>query len=133
MAATGYVFYKKNSPGTDSRNSIEVNALKLYDVYSHDPLLAEKRYRNRTVLVKGELYTIIRNVQQQDVVLLKTSMPRSFINCTFKQAVEHIKPMSPVLIRGTCSGQVQPYPDMGITGDVYLTRCSPVKERFACY
>lgn len=125
IAAFGFGYYLYNKGPLDVRNSkgIAVPATDLYHLYSSDSLKAGKKYTNNVLVVSGEVFKIATNPQQQKVILLKTETTQAFINCTFEEPVENLKQADKINVKGICSGIGQGYPDMGIMGDVYLTRC----------
>jgi uncharacterized protein (DUF1330 family) len=128
-AVTGYFLYNKNAFVVKKRKEVQVNAMELYAAYTSDSGYAEKKYTDNTLIVSGEVFKIFLNAQQQEVVLLKTTRAQSFINCTFKQPVKNIKPVDKILVKGICSGLGQGYPELGISADVYLAECLPIKEK----
>lgn len=107
----------KNSKG------ISVNANDLYSIFSSDSLKANKKYTSRILVVRGLVSEVSLNSKQQKIILVKTSTPGAYINCTLEETVENIKPSDKVSIKGICSGIGQGDTDLGIMGDVYLTRC----------
>ena len=113
----------------DVKNSrgIIVTATDLYHLYSTDSLNAVEKYSDNILVVYGEVFEISSNPQQQKVILLKTETSGAFINCTLEGPADKIKQADWVNVKGICSGINQGYPDMGITGDIYLTRCFLVK------
>jgi uncharacterized protein (DUF1330 family) len=127
-AVTGYFLYNKNAFVLKKRNEVQVNAMELYTAYTADSGYAEKKYTDNTLIVSGEVFKVFLNVQQQEVVLLKTSKAQSFINCTLKQPVKNIKPVDKIIVKGICSGLGQGYPELGINADVYLAECLAIKK-----
>ena len=123
----GYFLYNKGTLDIKSKKGIPVAATDLYLLYSTDSLSAGEKYTDNVLVVSGEVFEISNNPQQQKVILVKTETPGAFINCTFEEPVETVKQAERIKIKGICSGMGQGYPDMGIKGDVYLTRCFLVK------
>jgi hypothetical protein len=123
IASAGFFLYNKGPVDIKNSKGIPVSATDLYALYSHDSLEAGKKYNDRILVVRGEVAEISLNSQQQKIILLKTGTSQAFINCTLEEPDENIKVTDEINIKGICSGIGEGYPDMGISGDVYLTRC----------
>ena len=121
--AVGFYFYNKGPLDVKNSKGISVNANDLYTIYSNDSLKANKKYTSRILVVRGFVSEISINSKQQKIVLVKTDAPGAYINCTLEEPVENIKPSDKISIKGICSGIGQGDADLGIMGDVYLTRC----------
>ena len=58
--------------------------------------------------------------------MLKTAADGAFINCTMEGKIENINAGNKIVIKGICTGYNFDA-DMGIPGDVILTRCYLIK------
>lgn len=123
----GYYFYNKGPVDVQNSSTISTNAGALYDAYMNDSSAAQKMYTNKIITVSGIVKDISVNQQQNKIVILKTNAADAYINCTFEENVTTIKMNESVLIIGICSGIGEGDVDLGIKGDVYLTRCYLVK------
>ena len=123
IASSAFFLYNKGPVDIKNSKGITVLATDLYTLYSSDSLQAGKKYNDQVLVVHGEVQEVSLNSQQQKIILLKTETPEAFINCTLEEPGENINPTDKISIKGICSGIGQGYPDMGISGDVYLTRC----------
>jgi hypothetical protein len=123
VAAIGYFFYNKGPLDVKNSSAIKINAGELYEAFDKDSITAGKKYTDKILAVNGEVNEVSVNQQQKKVVLLKTMSELGFINCTMEEAVENIKIGDKINIKGICSGIGSGDADMGIKGDVYLTRC----------
>lgn len=121
--AIGYYFYNKGPVDVKDSNAISIQAGALYDTYDKDSLAAQKKYTGKILAVTGEVNEIAVNQQQKKIVQLKTSAGGAFINCTMEEDIENIQVNDRVNIKGICSGIGAGDADLGIKGDVYLTRC----------
>ena len=84
---------------------------------------ANKKFISRVVEVRGEISKVSFNSMQQKIVLIKTDAQGAYINCTLEETVENINESDIVSIKGICNGIGQYDADLGIMGDLYLTRC----------
>ena len=121
--SVGFYFYNKGPLDVKNSKGISINANELYTIYSSDSLKANKKYTSRILVVRGYVSEISLNSKQQKIVLVKTDAPGAYINCTLEETVENIKPSDKISIKGICNGIGQGDADLGIMGDVYLTRC----------
>lgn len=129
ISATGYIQYNNSSRRLNDTEVIHVSARKLYTTYNSDPSNAGSIYTGKILMVQGEIFKIFYKSQQHGIVLLKTGRPQSFINCTFEDLREITNPTGNMIVKGICRGAGLEYPELGITSDVYLTGCIPVKEK----
>jgi cytochrome c-type biogenesis protein CcmE len=124
FALTAAFFLNNKDPLDIAKaRAIAVKAIDLYSVYSFDSVSAGKMYTDKILEVSGIVKEVSVNTQQQKVVFLKTGTDQAAVNCTLEMPVENIRPHEKINIKGICSGIGQGEPDMGIVGDVYLTRC----------
>jgi uncharacterized protein (DUF1330 family) len=122
-------FYLWNKPAVDVANAeaIQTTAVDLYKSFILDSVMANKKYGQKILAVSGTVSRISSNQQNQAVVLLKTESDGAFVNCTMEEKNSAIKENSSISIKGICMGLGQGDADLGIPGDLYLTRCYPEK------
>lgn len=123
VGGTGFYFYNKGPLDVRSGKGIRVNAAELYNIYSNDTLAAKKKYTGKIVEVTGEVNEISTNALQQKIVLLKTTAGGAHVNCTLEESTDNIQPSQKITLKGIASGIGQGDAELGILGDVYLTRC----------
>ena len=121
VAIAGYYMYNKGPVNVKNSNGIQATPDQLYTSYTTDSIAAHKKFDDKVVKITGVITDISENTQKQQVVLLKTSSSGGFINCTM-DTYSSVKPGEQVTIKGICNGLGQGDPDLGILGDVYLTR-----------
>ena len=124
-----FAFYLYNKGPLDIKNAkgIEINSYDLYQTYFKDSLQAVKKYNNKIVETTGMVAQVTLNQQNQRVVLMMTKETGAFINCTMEDSTAVIKEDITVKIKGICTGIGMGDADMGILGDVYMSRCYLVK------
>ena len=125
--AIGYYMYNKGPLDVQSAKGTPVSANELYNIFSTDSLLAKKKFTGKVVEVSGEISEISSNLQQQKVVLVKTAAEGAHINCTLEEPANQLTANQKITIKGIASGIGQGDADLGIMGDVYLTRCYVVQ------
>ena len=117
------IIYKAwNKPHQDIRDAdaVKTTASELYinlDHNSSNSLI----FINKVVLVSGKVSHVLKNEQNQQVILLKTNTPGSFINCTMEEPANTIKEGDSISLKGICSGYSGG--ELGLPGDVFLIRC----------
>lgn len=121
--AAGYFMWNKPHQDVHSAESIKVIATDLYQSFVTDSTLANKKYIDKVVEVTGTVQSIVVNQQNQKVVSLKTASDGAYINCTMEQADAIVKEGTVVTLKGICSGLGEGDAELGILGDIYLTRC----------
>lgn len=122
-ACIGFYFYNKGPLDVKHSKSIHVNANELYSIYSSDSIKANKQFTSRVLEVDGEVSEVSINSRQQKIVMIKTGATGAYVNCTMEEPAEHINEYDKISIKGICNGIGQGDADLGIMGDVYLTRC----------
>jgi len=129
IAVASVVYYLWNKPGINVADStgVKTSAMLLYKTFSTDSLQAKKNYYQQIVEVTGVVTSTSANQQNQTVVLLSTGTQGGNVNCTMEGKTGIIKTRDSINIKGICNGLGQGDSDMGILGDVYLTRCYQVK------
>ena len=126
-ALFGYYQYNKGPMDVKNNSAIYISATELYNLFSTDSAAALKKYSGKVLLVKGRVSSVSVNQQKEKVILLKTMIGSASINCTMEDDPGNITVNDEVNIKGICSGIGQGDEDLGIRGDVYLTRCFLIK------
>ena len=118
-------FYLWNKPHQDVANAaaLKTDAVSLYKIFSTDSIAANKKFTQQVIKVSGTINRILKNQQNQTVVLIKTNTDGAYINCTIEQDSTNLQAGQNVNIKGICNGIGQGDADLGLKGDVYLTRC----------
>jgi hypothetical protein len=124
-AALVWAIYRYNEGPVDIRRAkgIPTTAAGLYELYYRDSSRAAITFTGKITSVNGIVAQVIRNQQNQLVVLLLTNETGAFINCTMEDQTVSLKEDTQVTLKGICTGIGAGDMDMGILGDVYLTRC----------
>ena len=125
--AFGYYLYNKGPLDIKNSAALPIDATDLYSSFITDSTAAIKEYSGKVLLVKGQVNMVSFNQQKEKIILLKTATGEAYINCTMEEDPGNVKPNDPVNIKGICSGIGQGDEDLGIKGDVYLTRCFLIK------
>lgn len=121
--SAGFYLYNKGPLDVKASKGIPVVANELYAVYSSDSAKANNRFTSKILVVKGEISEVSVNSNQQKIILLKTGIPGAYVNCTLEGPIKNTDKPGIITIKGICSGIGQGDADLGIMGDVYLTRC----------
>jgi len=127
-ASVGYYLYNKKHFSVESSAPVaEITAAALHQTFATDSILAKNKFigdeiNHKVIKVEGEIADIKKDQQGNTIVLLKTTTDGAFINCTMEGKSENIKAGSKIAIKGICTGYNFDA-DMGIPGDVILTRC----------
>jgi hypothetical protein len=121
-ALIAFNMYNKGPVDVAQSKAIEVDPVQLYNAYITDSVAAHKNYDGKIVILTGEVSGISENTQKQQVILIKTSATGGNINCTMDKAVPNVVAGRKLTVKGMCSGIGQGDADLGISGDVYLTR-----------
>jgi len=121
--SAGIYLYNKGPLNVRSVRGIAVNAEELYSLFTADSVLAGKKFTSHVLLVEGLVSHISTNNVHQKVVLLKTTTDGAYVNCTLEEPSDAVAVNNTIRIKGICSGIGQGDADLGIPGDIYLTRC----------
>jgi len=124
---TAYFIWNKPHQDVKSADALSVDAVSLYNSFINDSANAKSTYLNKVVKVSGVVDKVSLNQQHQQIILLNTSVAGASINCTMEESSNMIKPRDKVLVKGICSGYIPGDAEMGIPGDVVLTRSYAVK------
>lgn len=119
--ATGYYMYQKGPVNVRNAKGVVVEADALYRLYVTDIAQAQELYDQKVLQVSGVVASVSTNIQNEQVVLLKVSDEKGFINCTMDETIL-AKSGESIVLKGVCSGIGESEPDMDIYGDVYLSR-----------
>ncbi len=121
--SAGFYFYNKGPVDVKNSRSISVKADELYTLYSSDTVKAGKKFTSKVLLVQGEISEVSTNLKNEQIILVKTGTPGAYVNCTLQETAENLVTGALVSIKGICSGIGEGDADLGLPGDVYLTRC----------
>lgn len=127
FGAVGYYLFNKGPVDVKNSSGKKVDAVELYKAFSTDSVTAQKKYSDQILEVKGQVNSVTVNRDNNQVVTIQTNTEAAFINCTLEENDQWFRPGETVSIKGICSGIGQGEPDLGIKGDVYLSRCFLVK------
>jgi tRNA_anti-like len=119
----GYYFWNKPQTDVESAEAVKTSAADLYKTFMTDSATSNKTWQQKIVEVSGIADKISVNQKNEKVLLIKTETDGAFVNCTMEGNAEGVKENSSVIIKGICMGIGQGDADLGIPGDVYLTRC----------
>lgn len=119
----GLYLYNKGPLDIRSSKGLAVKAVDLYSIFYTDSVVAGKMYIDKVLRVEGTIKEVSQNASQQQVILFKTGIAEAAINCTMEMPIQNIHLSDKLVIKGICSGIGQGDADLGIVGDVYLTRC----------
>ncbi|MEO8416602.1 MAG: hypothetical protein ABI472_23255 [Ginsengibacter sp.] len=118
-----YLVWNKPHREVKGADSVETDAISLYNSFTSDAAKAKADFLDKVIAVSGLVQAVSVNQQQQQIVLLKTSVPGASVNCTMEQNRNKIKQGDKVVLKGICSGYIGGDAEMGIPGDVFVIRC----------
>lgn len=122
LTVIGFYKYNKGPVNVSTSSAVKIEAADLYNAYLSDSITAQKNYSGKILQVRGQVSKITDNQQGEMFVLFKTNVEGAFVNCTLQNKPMNLKPNDTLEVKGICSGLGQGEPDLGILGDVYLTR-----------
>jgi ABC-type glycerol-3-phosphate transport system substrate-binding protein len=131
-AAVGYyVLNKKHFSVANTTAAAKITAVVLHQTFITDSSLAKNKFigdetNQKVIQVEGEVSEIKKDQQDNTIILLKTATDGAFINSSMEGKTENIKVGSKIVIKGICTGYNFDA-EMGIPGDVILTRCYLIK------
>jgi cytochrome c-type biogenesis protein CcmE len=123
----GLYFYNKGPICVTCASGTKISSAILYQTFSKDSITARKEYTGNILEVSGMVTRVMQNQQNQAIILLKTNESGASVNCTMEGPAESIKEGDAVTVKGICTGMGAGDADLGIAGDVYLTRCYMTK------
>lgn len=120
----GYYMYNKGPVDVGGEKGIPVEAAVLYSTYINDTATGRINYTGKVLEVSGVVSgTSPKDAPGEKQVMLKTAMEGVSINCSLADSLAVLPEAgSTITIKGICVG-IQGDPDLGIMGDVYLSRC----------
>lgn len=121
----GYQVWNKPHSDVKDADAVETDAISLYNSFTSDSAKAKSAFLDKIIKVSGVVQKVLVNQQQQQIILLKTSVSGAFVNCTMEQNRNEIKQGDKIVLKGICSGYIAGDTEMGIPGDVFLIRCYP--------
>jgi translation initiation factor IF-1 len=121
----GFGIWNKPHSDVKDADAVETNAISLYNSFTSDSAKAKSVFLDKIIKVSGVVEKVLVNQQQQQIILLKTSVSGASVNCTMEQNRNKIKQGDKVVLKGICSGYINGDTEMGIPGDVFLIRCYP--------
>ncbi len=126
-ASISFYLYNKGPVNIKNANAIKINANELYNEFITDSARAQKKYSGEILSVDATVSSSTVNQKGETLILLSTNAAAAFINCTLEEKDVKINVDQHVTIKGICSGIGQGDADLGIAGDVYLSRCYLIK------
>ena len=125
IAIIGYRTWNRPHLNVENATAIKTTAIRLYSGLSKNDTISKSIYLNKVVEVSGVITQVSLNQQNQQIILLKTNVSDGSVNCTMEQKLNNIKTGDSTVLKGICSGYIGGDMDMGLPGDVFLTRCYP--------
>ena len=121
--ATGLYLYNKGPVCVKCATGKKVTAAVLYQTFSADSTMAKREYAGQILEVSGIVKKVSQNVQKESFILIQTNEPGAAVNCTMEGPAEKTSEGDLVVLKGICTGMDTGAVELGIPGDVYLTRC----------
>jgi len=131
IVVTGVTVYRLwNKPHKDVKDaaSVEVAAVELYNIFVADSVKAGSLYTDKVVQVVGTIAKLSLNQESQQVILIETGVAGGYINCSMEEKTTGFNTGDKIILKGICSGYISGDIDMGLPGDVFLTRCYLFKQ-----
>ncbi len=122
MIIVGYRMYNKPHQNIQDASAVKATSIVLYNTFSKKEK-DSSIYLNKVVEVSGEIKSITKNEQNQQIILLNTNVSGGSVNCTMEEKINSVKPGDNIIVKGICSGYIDGDIDMGLPGDVFLIRC----------
>ena len=123
MVLIGFIIWNQPHRNIKDADSIETNAVAIYQALSQDSANMKMIFVNKIVTVSGEVKKVQTNQEGEQVILLETNIPGASVNCTMEENADAVKPGDTIEIKGMCIGYINGDPEIGLPGDVFLTRC----------
>lgn len=123
LAFIGFVIWNKPHRNIKDATAVEINAVDLYRALSHDSTKMKSLFVNKILAVTGEVKQIQKNRGGAQVILLQTDITDASVNCTMEENSTKIKAGDTIEVKGICIGYISADEDLGLPGDVFLTRC----------
>ena len=97
----GYFVWNKPHVEVKDADAVEIDAASLYNSFTSDSAKTKSAFLNKVVKVSGVVQEVSVNQQQQQIILLKTSVPGASVNCTMEQkSADKIKQGDKVIVKG---------------------------------
>ena len=125
IAIIGYRIWNRPHLNVENATAIKTTAIGLYSGLSKNDIISKSIYLNKVIEVSGVITQVSLNQQHHQIILLKTNVSGGSVNCTMEQKLNNIKTGDSIVLKGICSGYIGGDMDMGLPGDVFLTRCYP--------
>lgn len=125
--AFGYYLFNKGPLDVRSSSATKISATTLYQQLSTDSVSALTKYAGKILEVSGRVSSVTSNQKKEQVILLESGSGNAYVNCSMEEIITNAEASSTVTIKGICSGIGEGDIDLGISGDVYLTRCILIK------
>lgn len=122
-ALIGYRIWNKPHVNIKNAVALKASAIDLYNSLTKDSAHKKTLFINKIVAVSGVVKQVIKNQQNQQVILLKTNVSDGSVNCTMEENIKNIKAGDVVLLKGICVGYIGGDNDLHLPGDVFLIRC----------
>ena len=123
-AFIGIKMWNEPHKNVKDANAISVEATELYNFFVRDSAGAKKLYENKVLIISGIVKQVSKNQGNQNIIFLKTDNNNGSINCTMEEKINNnLQQGKQVILKGICSGYISGDVEMGLSGDVYLTRC----------
>ena len=103
--------------------AVKVKADELYQCLSASNDSLKRKYINHVIAVSGKVKNVLVNNEGKKIILLETPADGAYINCTTEEKTIEISPGRVAEIKGICLGYMNGDVEMGLPGDVFLTRC----------
>lgn len=126
--AVGFYMFNKGPVNVENARAVKTGSVALYAAYLQDSVLAKKKYTDKILEVSGLVMKVSKNQQDQVIVMLQTNEAGAYVNCTMEEKGTRLSENEQVTLKGICTGMGMSDPDLGILGDVYLTRCYLTSE-----
>lgn len=131
-AVVGYKMYNKKHFSVENATPVaEISAADLHNTFVTDSTGAKNKFigdevNQKVIKVSGEISNVGKDQMSHVVVKLKTATDGAYINCEMEGMADNVTIGSTIALKGICSGYLFEA-DLGIPGDVILTRCFIVK------
>lgn len=123
VLTAGIYLYNKGPVCVKCAAGKQVTAVILYQTFAADSTRAKREYTSQILEVSGIVKQVSQNLQNQAIILIQTNEPGAAVNCTMEGPADKIRKGDTVALKGICTGMDTGAVELGIPGDVYLTRC----------
>ncbi len=123
----GYLIWNKPHQNIKDATGLPFDAVTLYAAFANNTDQKNAALINQVLIVSGEVKDVVKNQQGKAVILFKTNVDGGSVNCTLEEKENGIKRGDRIYLKGVCMGYIGGDKEMGLPGDVFLTRCYQVK------